>query len=113
MKYPMALRAALIAATLGAGAAFAQQSTPLVMSDMAPLPAEERSSTGAILLENSLVRAQRDRDFDASASRTGVGSLGRGIMRATLHEQTKADLAQAREERALEFYRRGAGSLTK
>lgn len=112
MNYPMTLRIAVLAATLGAGGAFAQHSTPLVMSDAAPLPAEERDSTGAIVLDNSPVRAQRDRDFDASERRAENSSLGRGILRATLREQAKSDRAKAREAEAIEFYRRGAGAST-
>lgn len=37
----------------------AQLHGPAVLSDLDPPPAEERSSTGAIVLDNSRVRAQR------------------------------------------------------
>ncbi|MES3001722.1 MAG: hypothetical protein V4787_13600 [Pseudomonadota bacterium] len=112
MKYPMTLRIAVLTAALGVGAAFAQQSAPLVMTDTAPLPAEDRNSTGAILLDNSPVRAQRDRDFDPSEPRASKKSVGKGIMRATIREQSKAERAKAREAAAIEFYQRGAGAGT-
>lgn len=111
MTYPMTLRIAVLAATFISGGAFAQQGTPPVMSDAAPLPAEDRNSPGAIVLENSPVRAQRDRDFDPSAPRAAPKSVGKGVMRATIREQTKSDRAKAREAEAIEFYRRGAGAL--
>ena len=93
------------------GAALAQQSTPQVMTDTAPLPAEDRNSTGAIVLENSPVRAQRDRDFDPSEPRASNKSVGKGILRKTIREESKAERAKAREAEAIEFYRRGAGAL--
>lgn len=96
MKYPHITRIAALAAVLGTGGVLAQTQSPPVMTDVAPLPAEERSSTGAIVLENSLVRAQRDNAFQRSASQTGVATVGRGVLRATLKAQAEADLAQAR-----------------
>lgn len=104
------IHAVLFAAILCAGTAMAQVRTPIV-TDTAPLPAEERESVGAVVLENSLVKAQQDNAFAQSAARTGVEAVGRGVIRATMREKTQADLAQAREDRALELYRRGAGSL--
>jgi hypothetical protein len=106
------LSAIALAASLGgAGVAMAQVQPP-VLTDAAPLPAEERGSTGAIVLENSLVRAQRDKAFERAGSRTGVATVGRGVLRATMRAQAQADLAQARESEAVEFYRRGAASST-
>ena len=97
MKYPSMTRiAALAGVLLGTGGALAQTQPPPVMTDVAPLPAEERSSTGAIVLENSLVRAQRENAFQRSAAQTGVATVGRGVLRATLKAQAEADLAQAR-----------------
>jgi hypothetical protein len=58
------------------------------------------------------VRAQRDNAFQRSSARTGVGSIGRGVLRATSKAQVEADLAQARQNEALDLYGRGAGSLT-
>lgn len=102
--------AAVLAALLGAGVANAQ--TPERMTDVGPPPAEERDSTGAVVLEKSLVRAQRDKAFEASSARTGVGTIGRGVLRATMQAKTQADLASARAAEAADLYERGAGSLT-
>src|SRR5687768_5086828 len=122
MKYPNLMHTAALAAVLAAGGAAAQTSTqttapsvvdaPPVVSDVGPAPAQERNSIGAIVLEDSMVRAQRDRSFEKSSARTGVGSVGRHAVRSTMREQTKAELARAREAEALEMYRRGAASQT-
>jgi hypothetical protein len=114
MKYPNLMRAAALAAAMGTGAVLAQ--TPAVaqtptVTDVGPPPAEERSSIGAIVLEKSLVRAQRDNAFQRSASRTGVATVGRGVLRATLKAQAEADLAKAREAEAVDLRDRGPGSL--
>ena len=108
MKYPNPMRTAALAAAMGTGAVLAQTAT---MTDVGPPPAEDRSSAGAIVLENSLVRAQRDNAFQRSASRTGVTSVGRGVLRATLKAQAEADLAKAREAEAVNLRDHGAGSL--
>ena len=111
MKYPNLMRmAALAAAIMGMGTVLAQTAT--VLTDVGPAPAEDRSSTGAIVLENSLVRAQRENAFQRSASQTGVTSVGRGVLRATMKAQAQADLARAREAEAVNLQGRGAGSLT-
>jgi hypothetical protein len=102
---------AVAAALLGAAVAHAQV-PPARVTDVGPPPAEERSSTGAIVLENSLVRAQRNNAFAESSARTGVTSVGRGVLRATTRAQAQAELADSRAAEAAEFYRRGAGSLT-
>lgn len=110
MKYPNLMHIAALAAIMGTGTVLAQTAT--VLTDVGPPPAEDRSSAGAIVLENSLVRAQRDNAFQRSASRTGVTSVGRGVLRATLKAKTEADLAQSREADAVNLQGRGAGSLT-
>lgn len=118
MKYPQPLRLAAFAAALGAGVVMAQTAPapaptdPVpVVSDVGPAPAHERSSMGAIVLDESLVRAQRDRDFERTSARTGVGSVGRGVMRQTMKAQAQAELADARATEAAELYRRGAGAM--
>jgi len=118
MKYPDLMRTAAFAVTLGAGCVLAQTTPPVqtapvapVVSDVGPAPAEDRSSTGAIVLENSMVRAQRENAFQRSSSRTGVATVGRGVLRATLKAQAEADLAEARQREALDLQGRGAGSL--
>jgi hypothetical protein len=125
MKYPIAMQAAVLAAvlgTLGTGGAFAQ-ATPAepapatpgkadsVVTDVGPAPAEDRNSTGAIVLENSPVRAQREKGFARASAHTGVASVGRGVLRATMKAQKQAETAQAREDDAVDFYRHGAGAL--
>ena len=110
MKSPYLLRCAALVTALGTGGVLAQ-SAPVV-TDVGPPPAEERSSTGAIVLDKSLERAQRDNAFERSAARSGVASVGRGAVRATMRAQTEADLAQARQDEARELRGRGAGSLT-
>jgi hypothetical protein len=119
MKYAYLMRSAVIAATLGAGCVFAQTATTgtdagpgKTVTDVGPPPAEERNSAGAIVLENSLVRAQREDAFQKSSTRTGVASVGRGVLRATMNAKAQADLAQAREDEAVKLHGRGAGSLT-
>ena len=110
MDYPILLRTGALAAVLATGSVLAQ-STPPVATDLAPPPAEERSSPGAIVLDKSLLSAQRDHAFELSAARNGVASVGRGTVRAAMRAQTEADLAQARQNNALELKGRGAGSL--
>jgi hypothetical protein len=115
------LRRALLAVALGAGSALAQTAppptptppvqAPPVMSDVGPPPAEDRSSAGAVVLEKSLVQAQRDSAFERSASRSGVATVGRGVLRSTMRARTEAELAQAREAETRELKGRGAGSL--
>lgn len=119
MKYPLSMRLALLAAAVAAGGAFAQNSPVAaptdpspVVSDVGPPPAHERSSMGAIVLDDSLVRAQRDRDFERASSRTGVVSVGRGAIRETMKLKAQADLAQSRAAEAAELYRRGAAGMT-
>jgi hypothetical protein len=120
MKYPILMRGVALVAALGAGSVLAQARpsatdsglTPPVVTDVGPAPAHERESSGAIILENSMVRAQRRHAFEHAASRTGVATVGRGVLRATMQAQREADLAQAREQEAVEMYRRGASGLT-
>jgi hypothetical protein len=120
MNNPVLLRADLLAATLGAGSVLAQTvpspspaptSVSPVVSDVGPRPAEDRSSVGAVVLENSMVRAQREHAFEHSARRTGVATIGRGVLRATRQQQTEADLAALRLNQAIDFHGRGAATL--
>ena len=54
-----------------------------VLSDVEPLPAEARDSHGAVVLQDSLVRAQRNANaFSKAGDRTGVPSvIGRKVSR--------------------------------
>jgi hypothetical protein len=106
MKYAHLMRTAIGAATLGAGCVLAQTAAPVV-TDAAPAPAEDRDSTGAIVLQNSLVRAQRDNAFQRAASRDGVASVGRRVLRATMQAQPQGELAQSGEPRPIDLYQPG------
>ena len=120
MKYPVLVHAAAFALVLGAGGVLAQTAPAApdtaagspVVSDVGPPPAHERNSLGAIVLEDSPVRAQRDRDFESAPRKAGAKAVGRNAKRSTMKAQTRSELNQAREDEALEFYRRGAGGVT-
>lgn len=120
MKYPLTMRAAVLAAALCGTGLVTGQTAPApaptdaapVVSDVGPAPAHERSSMGAIVLDESLVRAQRDRDFERASARTGVVSVGSGVMREAMKAKAQAELAEARASEAAELYRRGAGAMT-
>jgi hypothetical protein len=113
MKTPSVLRAGLVAVALAAtGTAFAQkQSLPTVMTDVNPLPAEERDSVGAVVLENSKVRAQRQA-FSARQTSLDVSSVGRGTARKMRADRVKEDRQQQREDDANRLHEMGAGALT-
>lgn len=118
MKSSSIKRGILVAAVLAATGAFAQsqssaiaQSTPAVMTDVSPLPAEERDSSGAIVLENSMVRAQREA-FGGRYTPTQVSSVGRGVDRTLRTARTKEDLRQIRDEEEMRAREMGAGPLT-
>jgi hypothetical protein len=117
MKYSLILTM-VSAGALASGAAIAQttpstiQGAPTpVVTDVGPAPAQERSSVGAVVLEDSMVLAQRRAAFERSSLNTGVASVGRGVIRKSMKEQTRSELAQAREQEAVEFYQKGAGAL--
>ena len=115
MKYRTLIQTATIAVavSIAAPVAFASDEgkpTPAVMTDTAPLPAQDRGSQGAIILQDSMVLAQREA-FQKANERTGLGTVGRNALRATLRAQTQAELAQARQQEALRFYERGASTL--
>ena len=99
----------LLAGALGALAAgVSAQSVPdndpspavpgLVMSDVQPLPAEDRQSMGAVVLDQSRVRAQQPvrNAFDASAQRTGIPSaIGRNVSRVVDQARSWNELREA------------------
>jgi hypothetical protein len=121
MKSSLLMRAAMLMAVLGAGGAFAQTSQTLApgapdvgpvtpVTDVGPAPAQERDSIGAIVLDNSLVRAQR-KAFGSRNASLRSDTFGRGVMHISAAARAKADRAQAREEEAIVLYQQGAGSI--
>lgn len=110
MDIRVVMRTGLAAALLAAGGAFAQNSTPLVMNDVTLPPAEERDSLGAIVLENSMVRAQRE-VFAARHTSLRLATVGRGANRVTRSARTKEDLQQQRDDDSLRLHEMGAGAL--
>jgi hypothetical protein len=111
MDIRVVMRTGLAATLLAAGGAFAQNSTPTVMNDLTLPPAEDRDSLGAIVLENSMVRAQRE-VFAARHTSLRVSSVGRGTIRASRSARTKEDLQQQREDESIRLHEMGAGALT-
>jgi hypothetical protein len=100
--------AAVLAIAFAAGAAFAQaegvtrphvRTAPATMTDVAPLPAEDRDSHGAIVLHNQPVRAQK------SAARAADTVLNRS--------RTAEAIAAQREAESLRLNEMGAGALIK
>ena len=123
MKYPSIMPLVALAALLAAGPVAAQSSSspptsvgaPAVVTDVGPPPAHERDSLGAIVLEDSPVRAQRDRDFEpgAATKKARASKVGREVLRSTTKAKARADLQEAREAEAVELYRRGAAGQIK
>jgi hypothetical protein len=111
MDFRTATRPIVALALAAAGGVLAQSpetpsvmTTPPVMNDVAPLPAEDRESLGAIVLENSMVRAQR-RAFGARRTSLDVAGASRSA-------RTKEELREQREEESLRLREMGAGSIT-
>jgi outer membrane receptor protein involved in Fe transport len=73
----------LIAAALCIAASAFAQVTPPVVTDTNYAPAEDRSSVGAVLLEENMVIAQR-RAFGTRSTPQQVAAIGRGVMQATI-----------------------------
>ena len=121
MKYPTMMHIVALAAALVAGGVHAQTRPTVtdsgnvapVVTDTGPPPAQDRNSMGAIVLEYSPVRAQREIMVERTSARTGVATVGRGVLRATMEAQREADLAQARDDAVAEQLKQlGAGALT-
>lgn len=109
MNHPDLLRAAVFtAALLGAGSVLAQHSqraptgpssaapgsTPIV-SDVAPLPPEERGSNGALVI--APVRAQRENP----TATMGAGPSPKSLARRKHRADVDSDLEQTRMEQQL------------
>lgn len=110
MGIVIVMRSGVAAAVLAAGGALAQSLTP-VQTDVGPPPAEERDSVGAVVLENSMVRAQRQA-VTGHFTQTRVSSIGRDVSRKQRAARTKEELQQQREDDAIRLHEMGAGSLT-
>jgi hypothetical protein len=122
MNHSPAMRTAVLLAAFASAGAFAQPApTPApgipevgatrAVTDVGPAPAEERDSIGAIVLDTSPVRAQREA-FGSRQASLRPDSIGRGVMRTSTRARVKEDVAQAREDEAIGLYQRGAGSIT-
>jgi hypothetical protein len=74
-----------------------------VLSDARPLPAEDRESTGAVLLRDQPVRAQQDlrHQLSASGERTGIPSaIGRSVSRLLERSRSGGDVQEAEAQQA-------------
>jgi hypothetical protein len=92
----------LAGAMAGASAQSARDNEPAqpvpgqVLSDAEPLPAEDRESMGAVVLDHSRVRAQQRAGFNASAERTGIPSaIGRNVSRVMERARSWSDVREA------------------
>ncbi|WBY00029.1 hypothetical protein PE066_11090 [Ramlibacter tataouinensis] len=66
-----------------------------VLSDVQPLPAEDRESAGAVVLHDSRVRAQREA-FQGAERRTGISSaIGHNVTRVLERARTWGDVREA------------------
>jgi len=99
----------VILSVVAASGAFAQQ-PPAVMTDVNPPAAEERGSVGAVVLENSMVRAQRA-IYEARNGGVRVEVAERNVDRAARAAHAREDMKRAREEDAVNLHEMGAGSL--
>jgi hypothetical protein len=115
MRYQAFVRAAagvLSTALLAAGAAVAQtkQPEPATMTDVAPLPATERESLGAVILMDEPVLAQREA-LQQAQERSGVDTRALGAGPARLLRNN--DLKEAIElQRALDEWERQKNRAT-
>ena len=88
MKGHAVVRTSLFAAGLMAASAFAQ--TP-VITDVSLAPAEYRESMGAVLLEDQMVLAQRQK-FGQRTTPAEVQAIGREVIRKTIAQaQSRAE----------------------
>jgi hypothetical protein len=112
MKYPAKTRLAtlLLAGLACAGSALAQQGSP-VLKDIEPLPPEDRSSIGAIVLTDEPVLARREQMTRLAQERSPTSMMGAGPAVIQRTEKTKAELEAQRLQEAIELQRRGAGAL--
>jgi hypothetical protein len=102
------------------GMAFAQSPanpapTPPVMTDVAPLPPQERGSHGAIQMADQPVLAKRaylERLAAEQGSTVDTRSMGAGPARIMRREQTRTDLKDLRAKDAADLQQDGNRSAT-
>jgi hypothetical protein len=102
MKYPCLIRAAALAAAMGAGIALAQTS-PAVVSDAAPPPPEDRASIGAVVLDTSPIRAQQA--ALPSATQTMGAGPSTGVLTIDAKASAKAKAKAEKKARKAELER--------
>lgn len=95
MRYPKILRAVallVLPAAFLTGTAQAQSSAPqpAVMTDTAPLPAGDRMSTGAVILMDEPVLAQRRQMEQLAAREVDTRTLGAGPARTLTPQELEA-----------------------
>jgi hypothetical protein len=85
MRYPAFVRTAALTlpvALLFSSVGWTQtQPQPTILSDVAPLPAQERTSSGAVILMDQPVLAQREQMEQAAARAPDTRTLGAGPAR--------------------------------
>jgi hypothetical protein len=112
MKYPAFIRSTdlLLAGAACAGAVMAQQGK-ITMKDIEPLPPEDRSSIGAIVLTTEPVLAQKEQASSTAQTRSPTSMMGAGPAVVERKQRTKAELEAERAKEAADLHHRGAGSL--
>lgn len=109
MRYPAFVRTAALAlpaALLFCGAVQAQtpaptQPQPLTMTDTAPLPAQERTSVGAVILMDEPVLAQREAMQQIQARAPDTRSMGAGPVLVLPRPLTRQERRQLEREKQL------------
>lgn len=82
------------------------------VTDVAPPPAEDRGSAGAVVLEKSMVPALRNKAAQGATPRTGTPKVGRNADRVMGNSRTQDELVERRRARAEALRGNGAGSQT-
>ena len=104
MRYSAFVRAAALAlpaALLSTGAAWAQtQPQPSTMTDVAPLPAQDRTSVGAVILMDDPVLAQRQQMANVAARAPDTRTLGAGPVRQLQKALTQEEGQQQQQQPA-------------
>lgn len=93
MNYQDFARVGVLACALVAAGAATAQTSPATMTDTAPVPAHDRSSTGAIIIMDQPVLAQREA-MQTAMERSAVDTraLGAGPARVQRKAVTKDEI---------------------